>query len=236
MYAFSISDLDYNKDYSIYEVISIQPTEQVLLLIDGSSFSSYLNLVTLSKNGYVKKTAIKEYNTRSKKGVIAVKLDEKDYLTNVFLSSSNNDKIFVVNNKGYYNYYNLADISTTGRATRGVRAIKLNNDEYIAGGALVKENISYLGIFTITSSGQGKISPLDEFSTTSRGIKGLQVMNLREEELAAVVAVPLNKEKMFITSNNKSILLNIKDIPVQSRVTSGAKIIDTKNINITVEI
>ena len=236
MYTFSISDLDYDKDYSIYEVITLQPNEKVLLLIDGSSFTSYLNLITLSKNGYIKKTAIKEYSSRAKKGVIAVKLEENDYLTNVFLSMSDKDKIFITNNKGYYNYYELSNISTTGRATRGVKAIKLGSDEYIVNGTLIKENTTYTGILTITATGQGKISPLEEYNETTRGIKGSQVMNLKDEELAAVLAIPVNKEKIFVTSNNKSILLNISTIPVQSRMTSGVKIIDTKSKNITVEI
>lgn len=234
MYTFSISDLDSNKDYSIYKVINLQQNEKVLLLINGSSFTSYLNLITLSKNGYIKKTAIKEYSSYAKKGIIAVKLEENDYLTNVFLSTSDNDKIFVANNKGYYNYYKLENISTTGRATRGVKAIKLNTNEFVIGGALISNSISYTGILSITTAGQGKISPLNEFNESSRGIKGSSIMNLKDEELAAIAAIPLDREKILVTSNNKSILLNLADIPIQSRVTSGVKIINTKSNNIII--
>ena len=236
MYNFSISDLDYDKDYSIYEVIALQPEEKVLLLIDTSSFSTYSSLVTISKNGYIKKTLIAEYNSRSKKGVAAVKLEDGDRLINVFLSINDTDKVFIASNAGYYNYYPLSEISSTGRATKGVKAIKLKENECIANATIIRENTPYMGILSLTTSGQGKISPLEEYNETSRGVRGTQVMNLKEEDLAAVLAIPASKEKVFITSNNKTILLPLSAIPIQGRMTSGVKVIDSKSKNIIMEI
>ena len=61
-------------------------------------------------------------------------------------------------------------------------------------------------------------------------------MNLKEEDLAAVLAIPASKEKVFITSNNKTILLPLSAIPIQGRMTSGVKVIDSKSKNIIMEI
>ena len=236
MYNFSLADLDFGKDYSIYEVIVPQDNEKVILLIDTTSFNAYHYLITVSKNGYIKKSGISEYGSRAKKGVVAVKLEEEDSLVGVYLSMSNEDKIFVAGTNGYYNFYKINDIGTTGRATKGVKAIKLALDEKIANATLVKKDIEYKGILSITSSGRGKITTLDDFGETTRAIKGNQVMTLKEEQLSTVYAVPASQEKIFISANNKAVLLDVTSIPIQNRATAGVRIIDARGSNTTIEI
>ena len=229
MYNLSIDDLEYNKDYSVYELLSLQGTEKIILLVDATSFNSYNSLITVSKNGYIKKTSIKEYNSRAKKGVVAVKLEDKDTLVGAYLSMKEADKIFIVNSSGYYNFYQVDEISFTGRATKGVKAIKLLDNEYIQSATIIKDGLEYKGILTIDASGRGKITPVEDFNTTSRGIRGSQVMNLKEGKIAAIYAVPVAQEKIFITANNKAVLLETKTIPIQNRSTVGIRIIDARN-------
>jgi len=236
MYNFSLADLDYGKDYSIYELIIPQDNEKVLLLIDTTSFNAYHNLVTISKNGYIKKSATNEYNIRSKKGTAVMKLDEGDLLIGVYLSMSDEDKIFVTSSSGNYNFYELKEISATGRMTKGVKAIKLVNNEYLRAATLVKKDIAYRGLLTITTTGRGKITKIEDFNTTSRAIKGPQVMALKDEVLATIFAVPETQERIFITTNNKAVLLNIDSIPIQNRVTSGVRIIDARGVEAGIEI
>ena len=236
MYNFSLADLDYGKDYSIYELITLQDNEKVLLLIDTTSFNAYHNLVTISKKGYIKKSTTSEYNTRSKKGTAVMKLDDGDSLIGVYLSMNDEDKIFIAGSAGNYNFYELNEISTTGRMTKGVRAIKLGNNEYIRAATLVKKDVPYYGLLTITTSGKGKITKIEDFNTTSRAVKGPQVMALKEETLATVFAVPETQEKIFITTNNKAVLLNTDSIPIQNRVTSGVRIIDARGVESGIEI
>ena len=236
MYNFSLADLDYGKDYSIYELITIQDNEKVLLLIDTTSFNAYHNLVTISKKGYIKKSAVKEYNTRSKKGTAVMKLDEDDSLIGVYLSMNDEDNVFIAGSAGNYNYYALNEISATGRMTKGVRAIKLGNNEYVRATTIFKTDILYRGLLTITTTGKGKITKIEDFNMTSRAIKGPQVMALKDETLATVFAVPESQEKIFITTNNKAVLLNVDSIPVQNRITSGVRIIDARGVESGIEI
>jgi DNA gyrase subunit A len=233
---FSISDLDYNKDYSIYELISLQDNEKVILLIDTTSFSSYHSLVTVSKNGYIKKTAVKEYSTRSKKGTNAVKLEDNDILIGVYLSSNEEDKIFIASNVGNYNYYPLSEISCTGKLTKGVKAIKLGPNDYVQSATIFKKNIEYRGLLTITCSGKGKITKFDDFNVTSRCIKGSQVMSIKDDKLAAIYAVPASQDKIFISANNKAILLDVNTIPIQNKNTTGISIIKAGKDNLNIEI
>lgn len=236
MYNFSITDLDYNKDYSMYELFALQDKEKVILLIDTTSFTSYHNLVTVSKKGYIKKSSVNEYGKRARKGTVAVKLEEDDQLVGVYLSMSDEDKMFIASSSGNYNFYPLSEISATGRATKGVKAIKLTATEYVQAATIIKKDIAYKGILTITSTGRGKITPIDAFNETSRAIKGSQVMTLKEETLAAVYAVPESQSKLFVSANNKAVLLDVASIPIQNRATAGVRIIDARGLDATIEI
>ena len=236
LYHFSFSDLDFNQDYSIYELFSLQPTEKVLLLMDATSFNSYHYLITVSKNGFIKKTSIGEYKLSSRKGMVGVKLEDGDTLVGVYLSLADEDKIFISSNTGNYNFYEVGTLSATGRATKGVKGIKLKNGEYVCAATLVKKDISYKGILSISTMGYGKITPIGDFSITSRAIKGNQVMNLKDGQLALVAAIPDTQEKVFVTANNKAVILDISSIPTQNRTTSGVLIIDTREKQTTIKI
>ena len=237
MYSFSLSDLEYGNDYSVYELIQLQDNEKVLTLIDSNSFSSFKYILFVTKQGLIKKSKTSEYNTRAKKGQVAIKLKEDDIIVNVFLSSNEKDKIMIASNSGYSVFYDHSDIAAIGRASQGVKAIKLKTDEYVIAATMVKENIFYKGILSITSTGKGKMSEVKEYSETSRAVKGSLVQKLEdEEELATIYAIPEDQEKIFITANNKVVILTTKEIPVQGKLTSGVRIIDIRGTNAKVEI
>lgn len=237
MYSFSLGEFEYGTDYSIYQVIDLKDDEKVLILIDTNSFSNYKNILFITKQGLIKKSATSEYGIRSKKGQSALKLKENDEIINVFLSSNENDRIMIASNRGYNVFFNHKDIAAIGRLSQGVKAIKLKEDEYVAGAAIVKENIEYIGILSIASSGNGKITSIDDYSETSRAIKGNIVQKLGDgEELSTIYAVAAEQEKIFISANNKAVALNVKEIPVQGRVTNGVRLIDIRGTNAKVEV
>ena len=237
MYSFGLSDLEYGKDYSIYELIQLQDNEKVLTLIDNNSFSSFKYILFVTKQGLIKKSKTSEYNTRAKKGQVAIKLKDGDSIVNVFLSSNEKDKVMIASNSGYSVFYDHTDIAAIGRASQGVKAIKLKSDEYVVAATIVKENISYKGILSITSTGKGKMTKVEDYNETSRAIKGSLVQKLDdEEELATIYAIPENQEKVFVTANNKAVTLLAKEIPIQGKLTSGVRIIDIRGLNAKVEI
>lgn len=237
MYSFSLLDLEYDNDYSVYELIQLQDSEKVLTLIDSNSFSSFKYILFVTKQGLIKKSKTSEYNTRAKKGQVAIKLKEDDIIVNVFLSSNEKDKIMIVSNSGYSVFYDHTDIAAIGRVSQGIKAIKLKTDEYVVAATIVKENISYKGILSITSSGKGKMSEVKEYSETSRAVKGSLVQKLDdEEELMTIYAIPEDQEKIFVMANNKVVILTAKEIPIQGKLTCGVRIIDIRGLNAKVEI
>lgn len=237
MYSFGLSNLEYGHDYSVYELIQLLDDEKVLTLIDNNSFSSFKHILFVTKQGLIKKSKTSEYNTRAKKGQVAIKLKDDDSIVNVFLSSNEKDRIMIASNSGYSVFYDHSDIAAIGRASQGVKAIKLKSDEYVVGATMVKENISYKGIFSITSTGKGKMTKVEDYNETSRAIKGSLVQKLDdEEELAAIYAVAEEQDKIFVTANNKAVALLTKEIPIQGKLTSGVRIIDIRGLNAKVEI
>ena len=143
----------------------------------------------------------------------------------------------IASNSGCAVFYNHEEISAIGRVSQGIKAIKLKSDEYVVGATMVKENISYKGIFSITSTGKGKMTKVEDYNETSRAIKGSLVQKLdNEEELAAIYAITEEQDKIFVTANNKAVALLTKEIPIQSKLTSGVRIIDIRGLNVKVEI
>ena len=237
MYSFTLSDLEYGNDYSVYELIQIQDDEKVLTLIDNNSFASFKYILFVTKQGLIKKSRTSEYNTRAKKGQVAIKLKENDTIVNVFLSSNEEDKVMIASNSGYAVFYDHSDITAIGRASQGIKAIKLKDDEYVVGATIVKDSLSYRGVFSITSTGKGKITEIKDFSETSRAVKGSLVQKLEEEEeLAAIYAITEDQDKIFVMANNKAVVLNTSEIPVQGKLTGGVRIIDIRGIKAKVEI
>ena len=139
MYNASLSKLKIGKEYKVNEVFESEG-EHPRLLIDILSFNAFKSLTCVTKNGYIKKSSISEYTARSKKGVAITKLEEGDSVVAVILSSDDDDKIIVISNNDYYNCYPLSDINYTGRATKGVKAIKLEDKGFVKEAKWVGDN------------------------------------------------------------------------------------------------
>jgi DNA gyrase subunit A len=139
MFTASLSKLKIGKEYKLSEVFEIGGTHPCLL-IDTMSFNAYKSITCITHNGLIKKSHITEYLVRSKKGTVAMKLEDKDYVVAVILSSDDDDKIVIISNNNYYNCYSLKEISYTGRATKGVRAIKLTDNEYVKEAKWIGDN------------------------------------------------------------------------------------------------
>ncbi len=139
MYNASLSKLKANKEYKISELFDIEG-EHPRLLIDTMSFNAYQSLTCVTKNGLIKKSRTSEYLARSKKGVSVIKLEDKDSIVTALLSSDDDDKIVIIGSNDYYNCYPLKEISYTGRATKGVKAIKLEENGFVKEAKWVGDN------------------------------------------------------------------------------------------------
>lgn len=130
MYSESLSKIKYDKDIKLADIFPIG-VETPLLLIDTRTFNAFQSVTCVTKHGFIKKSHIAEYLTRTKKGTAAIKLEEGDSLVSVLLSSDDDDRVAIIGSNDYYNCYPLSELSYTGRLTKGVKAIKLDTDGYV---------------------------------------------------------------------------------------------------------
>ena len=139
IYTESISKLKYGKDIKLTDIFPIG-AEKPLLLIDTRTFNAFQSVTCITKHGFIKKSHVSEYFTRTKKGAAAIKLEEGDSLVSVILSSDDDDRVAIISTSNYYNCYPLSELSYTGRLTKGVKAIKLSTDEEVKEAKWVGDN------------------------------------------------------------------------------------------------
>ena len=146
---FDIDKLNIGEDYSIYELAALEPNDSIVKIINCNDFDYFKYVLFVTKNGMIKLTPVSEYNIRTNKGVIAIKLREGDNVVDCFLSN-NNERIMIASNSGYYNFYSL-ELNPVGRASIGVKAIGLKENEYVIGAAIISNSVEYNGILTINN-------------------------------------------------------------------------------------
>ena len=231
MYSFSLSSLDLDQDYHINELINKDNNDTIVLLIDTSLLNFYTTLITVSAHGFIKKTAITEYLHINKKGVAAVKLEEDDKLVSVLLSADDQDKIIVTNGLTY-NCYKVGLLTSTGRATKGVQGIKMTEGQKIQAAALLQKNMNYCGVLMVSQHGYGKIVPLEELAETSRGVKGFKLIDKSDDFICAIKPITNLDQQLTLIAKNKTVKMPLTEVPIQSRMTVGNRLIDTDTDNI----
>ena len=225
-YVVSLSDFPLNEEFYINQVVNLKEFEYVTNILTFDKAKIYKYVVFATKNGTVKKTALKEYLGSSKKsGILAIKLREDDELISTQLIENDDDKILLTTHNGLGLLIKQEDISNTGRATIGVKGINLNKNDYVCSMQVVTKDTTE--VLTVTNKGYGKRTPIDEFNVATRATKGQKVCGFKDEKdtLAYMVVLNKNNEEMIINSKISSLKMLISTIPVQGKNTIGVQII-----------
>jgi len=160
------------KGQPVINLINLQPDERVtamLTLEKEDTKSQFMFMVT--KAGVVKKTAISEYENIRANGLVAIKLDSDDELKWV-KKTSGQDEIIISTSMAQANRFSETDVRPMGRATRGVRGIKLRKGDFVVGADVAKAKGQLL---VVTENGYGKRTEIDQFSTHKRGGVGIKL-------------------------------------------------------------
>ncbi len=194
--------------------------KQIMKALDNTD-KNYLIITT--KNGFIKKTPANELLSMRESGLKIIKLDEYDEVISV-MSSNKPSKIFIAASNKKAAVFLTDEVSLTGRSSRGVKSMRLNNAEVIAS-FLVDDNDT---IMSISENGIGKRTYISEFSIHHRGSSGNLIFKESDRTGSLVTALPVKDgdEILIITKNNKTIRLNADEIRILSRVSSGVKLIN----------
>ncbi len=215
---------------AIVNLISLAPDEKIMATLSTKDFSDERSLAFFTKNGVVKRTNLSEFGSnRSYSGIRAIVLDEGDELVSAKIVDKNAKHLLIASYLGIFIKFPLEDVREMGRNTRGVRGIRLNENDFVVGAVVISDDSNKL--LSVSENGLGKQTLAEAYREQSRGGKGIIGMKLTQKtgNLVSVISVDdENLDLMILTASAKMIRVSIKDIKETiRRNTSGVKLIDT---------
>ncbi|MBH0272616.1 DNA topoisomerase (ATP-hydrolyzing) subunit A [Helicobacter pylori] len=213
---------------AIVNLISLAPDEKIMATLSTKDFSDERSLAFFTKKGVVKRTNLSEFDSNYN-GMRAIVLDEGDELVSAKIVDKNAKHLLIASYLGLFIKFPLEDVREIGRTTRGVRGIKLNENDFVVGAVVINDDSNKL--LSVSENGLGKQTLAEAYREQSRGGKGIIGMKLTQKtgNLVSVISVDdENLDLMILTASAKMIRVSIKDIKETiGRNTSGVKLIDT---------
>lgn len=207
------------KGSNIVNLLEMGEDEKITAMISVPNFDENEYLLFVTKNGTVKRTSLAEFAIQRKGGKIALSLDEGDELVYV-RHTTGSDHVIIATRGGNAIRFDEQDARPMGRSARGVRGIKLEEGDWVAGVTLVDDTKT---LCTITEGGFGKRTQFDEFTCHNRGGKGVICHNISEKTgaLAGIATVSDNDDLMLITSTGTMIRVKASDLSCYGRSAGG---------------
>ena len=212
-----------SKGVNISSLLNIEPDEKVIAMTSLNRKTDAEYVVFVTKQGLIKKTALEEYKSvKRNTGIAAIKLKEGDSIANVtFLKD---EEIIVITKEGMSIHFTTADINPIGRATSGVKSIKLDDGDEVLIGLPIHKKTDNVAI--ITTKGLGKKVALEEFPLQGRGGKGVYAHKPSEMtgKIAGAAMVD-NEDNILVVGKPNSICISAEDMPTTGRAAAGNIII-----------
>ena len=208
---------------AIVNLLALQPDEHVEAVIDTRTYEDGAYLFFATKNGMVKKTKMSEYDSSLRTGLIAINLKADDELVQV-VQSSGDDDILLVSANGMTIRFSESGVRSMGRATAGVRGMKLKNaDDAVVSCTVARDDAVML---FVSSSGHGKRTKLDRFRAQGRGGQGVRGMKLTASRGKVVAAFTVGGEDeiLVFSSGGNIIRMGAKEISSQGRDATGVRV------------
>ncbi len=208
-----------SKGLNIVNLLQLQNGEQVKNMLrvprdhDGEGF-----LTMVTKKGYIKRSPLSAYRNIRKNGLIGIRLENDDALAWARITTGENELI-VATRGGYAIRIDENDARVLGRTSRGVRAIRLKEEDHVVGVSIIKEGAT---LITVSEGGKGRRTRLTDYRLQKRGGKGL--LNYRSDYVAAVKSVTEEDDIMLISYHGIIIRMHGEDINLQSRYGSGVRV------------
>ena len=215
------------KGTAIVNLLSLDAGEKISTIIPIQNFAEGKYLLFATRNGLIKKTALTEYNSARKTGLLAITLKDEDELIDVRLTDGE-DNVVLVTKQGMCITFSERDVRPIGRVSQGVIGIRLDEDDSVIGMESIIQG-SNATLLAITENGFGKRTELDEYRVQTRGGKGVITYKITPKTGVIVGIKIVNEEDdvMLITDTGTIIRINVKDISVLGRSTQGVTLMRT---------
>jgi DNA gyrase subunit A len=212
----------------IVNMFPLQDGEKVNVVLpltgDKRSFPADQYVFMATSMGTVKKTALDEFNNPRKGGIIAVNLDEGDYLIGAALTDGKHD-VMLFSDGGKAVRFDENDVRPLGRSARGVRGMMLEDGQGVI--AMLVAGDEQQSVLTATQNGYGKRTSITEYTRHGRGTKGMIAIQQSERngKVVAATLVHVDDEIMLITDKGVLVRTRVSEIRELGRATQGVTLI-----------
>ncbi|MBL0010931.1 MAG: DNA gyrase subunit A [Nitrosomonas sp.] len=209
----------------IINLVQLEEGEKINAILPVKAFDETRYIFMATSYGTVKKTPLSEFSRPRNNGIIAIGLDEGDYLIGVELTEGKHD-VMLFSDNGKAMRFSENDVRPVGRTARGVRGMKLGSGQKVIS-LLVAEN-EELAVLTATENGYGKRTPISEYTRHNRGTQGMIAIktSARNGKVVTAKLVKPDDEIMLITSGGVLIRTRVKEVREMSRATQGVTLIN----------
>jgi len=209
----------------IVNMFPLMEDEKITAILPVKQFDDGHYIFMATAQGTVKKTPLSAFANPRGKGIIAVELDEGDFLIGVAITDGKHD-VMLFSDAGKAVRFEEDDVRPTGRVTRGVRGMMLEESQRVIS-MLVAENESQT-VLTATENGFGKRTPISEYTRHGRGTKGMIAIHTgdRNGSLVGAVLVEEKDEVMLVSTGGVVIRTKVAQIREQGRSTQGVTLIN----------
>ncbi|MDD5404803.1 MAG: DNA gyrase subunit A [Sulfuricella sp.] len=209
----------------IVNLLQLEEGEKINAVLPVKEFDENHFIFMATSKGIVKKTPLTDFSRPMKRGIIAINLDEDDFLIGVAITDGQHD-IMLFSDGGKAVRFEESDVRETGRNSRGVIGMRLQKGQKVIS-LLVAENENQ-SVLTATENGYGKRTPITEYTRHGRGTQGMMAIQTSDRN-GKVVAATLVEEKdeiMLITTGGVLIRTRISEIREMGRATQGVTLIN----------
>ena len=215
------------KGTAIVNLLMLDGGEKISAVIPIANFAEGKYLLMATKKGIIKKTALNEYMSVRKSGLIGITLKEDDELIDVRLTDGE-DNVVLVTRKGMCITFDEKDVRPMGRVSQGVIGIRLDDEDYVIGMESIIQG-SKATLLAITENGFGKRTELDEYRVQTRGGKGVITYKVTPKtgDLVGIRIATDDEDVMLITDTGTIIRIKVSDISVLGRSTQGVTLMRT---------
>jgi DNA gyrase subunit A len=207
----------------------------VLPLDEGEKITAFLPIqeygkgyiVMATRNGLIRKSDLKDFESVRSNGKIAITLQDDDELIGVELTIGNDD-IMVASSAGKCIRFSEKEVRRTGRGSQGVKSMSLKKGEYVVDMAVVKDGKE---VITISENGYGKRTAVEEFRPQGRGGMGIKAGNFNEKtgKLVNMKLVGDDEDIIIIADNGTMIRIRASQVSSIGRATQGVIIMRLKD-------
>ena len=214
-----------SKGKPIVNLFPLMPGEKINAILAVKDFVDDEFIFMATAKGTVKKTPLSDFSNPRKSGIIAIKLDNGDFLVGAGVTDGGND-IVLVSNGGKAVWFDENDVRSMGRNARGVRGMKLVENQQVL--SLLIASSDEQSVLVATENGFGKRTVLSEFRKSGRGTQGVKAIQVSERN-GIVIAAKLvgdHDELMLITTGGVLIRTRVSEIRELGRATQGVTLIN----------